>query len=137
MPLLETKPWIVQKYGGTSLGKLLSTITEIIIPQYLQDNNIVVVCSAISDTIKSQGTTSLLLQAIEQAMTPPYPTQAPQLFAAINTIRDQHLDIGRKLREASKGHGSIFEALNAGISDDCARVKALLSAGRVSFPSVF
>ena len=63
----ETKPWLVQKYGGTSLGKLLDTICCKIIPQYNAGHNLIVICSAFSGTLKASGTTSLLLQCIAYA----------------------------------------------------------------------
>jgi aspartokinase len=66
--ILQEKKWVVQKHGGTSLGKLLPAITGTIIPQYLRTQKIAVICSAISGTSKSMGTTSLLLKTNECAM---------------------------------------------------------------------
>jgi hypothetical protein len=66
MPLiLQHKQWIVQKYGGTSLGKLLPTITGTIIPHYLETHNVAVVFSATSGTSTSLGAASLLIKAID------------------------------------------------------------------------
>ncbi|KAL7418051.1 Aspartate/glutamate/uridylate kinase [Mrakia frigida] len=62
--------WIVQKYGGTSVGKFLDAITGNIIPSYLNQNRVVVVCSARSGTTKSNGTTNLLLKAAAEARAP-------------------------------------------------------------------
>ncbi|KAG9236834.1 aspartate kinase [Amylocarpus encephaloides] len=135
MPLIlsERKPWIVQKYGGTSLGKLLSTITSTIIPGYLQNSNIAVVCSAISGTSKSQGTTGLLFQAIEYALHP----QKGQygLNATIDAIRDNHLDLGRTLRlGADDGSrlelGKVFTELEHGIVEDCESLRVFLVAAQ-------
>ncbi len=63
-----SRPWIVQKYGGTSVGKFLSTIAQAIVPQYLQGHNVAIVCSARSGQTKALGTTNLLLQAAKQAL---------------------------------------------------------------------
>lgn len=62
-------PWVVQKYGGTSVGKFLSTIVDTISPSYLETNRIVIVCSARSGKTKALGTTNLLLRASAEAMT--------------------------------------------------------------------
>ena len=61
-------PWVVQKYGGTSIGKFLPTIVDSITPSYLKTNRVVIVCSARSGKTKALGTTNLLLQASSQAM---------------------------------------------------------------------
>ncbi|TKY85256.1 hypothetical protein EX895_006336 [Sporisorium graminicola] len=66
--------WIIQKYGGTSVGKFLDTIAEQIVPSYLAGNKVAIVCSARSGQTKALGTTNLLLQAaneaLEEALTP-------------------------------------------------------------------
>ncbi|KAE8249772.1 hypothetical protein A4X13_0g5084 [Tilletia indica] len=63
-----SRPWIVQKYGGTSVGKFLPTIAQSIAPSYLRDNQLIIVCSARSGQTKALGTTNLLLQAAAQAL---------------------------------------------------------------------
>ncbi|KAG4427852.1 hypothetical protein IFR05_016663, partial [Cadophora sp. M221] len=102
MPLLPSpKPWIVQKYGGTSLGKLLPEITSSIIPSYLAHSNVAVVCSALSGTEKSKGTTSLLIKAIECAMNM---EREGELKETIDLIQDEHLGIIKRMRgSAGKG----------------------------------
>ncbi|CDR88237.1 probable HOM3-L-aspartate 4-P-transferase [Sporisorium scitamineum] len=66
--------WIIQKYGGTSVGKFLDTIAQQIVPSYLAGNKVAIVCSARSGQTKALGTTNLLLQAaneaLEEALTP-------------------------------------------------------------------
>jgi aspartate kinase len=133
MPLiLQPIQWIVQKYGGTSLGKLLPTITGSIIPQYLEGHKISVVCSAISGTSKTLGTTSLLLQAIDFAMDS---KDRKRLDITIDTIRDQHLNMSSKLKmeiqmiEGAKN--GIFESLEAGVVQDCEGLRSFLVAAQV------
>ena len=53
----EDRDWVVQKYGGTSVGKFPEEITEIICNE-LERNRIAVVCSARSSGIKADGTTT-------------------------------------------------------------------------------
>lgn len=64
--------WIVQKYGGTSVGKQLATISSVIAPSYLANDNVrlAIVCSARSGHTKALGTTNLLLQAAREALQP-------------------------------------------------------------------
>lgn len=133
MPLLQAqKPWIIQKYGGTSLGKLLPTITGEIIPQYLENNRVAVVCSAISGTSKSLGTTSLLLESIEYALEPKG-HGVEKLNSAIGCIKDAHLAIASELRGGNddEGRSEIFEELEKGIISDCEGVRGFLVAARV------
>ncbi|KAL5319611.1 hypothetical protein ACEPPN_012666 [Leptodophora sp. 'Broadleaf-Isolate-01'] len=54
--------WIVQKFGGTSVGKFAVNIAEDIVRASLKDNKIAVVCSARSTGKKVEGTTSRLLE---------------------------------------------------------------------------
>ncbi len=54
----QFKPWVVQKFGGTSVGKEPGQIVERIVKQYLQENRVAVVCSARSSTLKVEGTTN-------------------------------------------------------------------------------
>lgn len=54
--------WIVQKFGGTSVGKFPDKIAEDIVRESLGSNKVVVVCSARSTGKKVTGTTSRLLE---------------------------------------------------------------------------
>lgn len=55
--LTREKDWVVQKYGGTSIGKFPHEIANIICNE-LQRNRLAVVCSARSSGIKAEGTTT-------------------------------------------------------------------------------
>jgi aspartate kinase len=129
--LIQQKPWVVQKYGGTSLGKLLPTITGSLIPQYLESHNVAVVCSAISGTSKSSGTTSLLLQAIEQVTGSE--TFQEACNEIIDTIRDEHLNISSRLFVGTEemNHPGLRKELEDGIRDDCEGVRSFLAAAQV------
>ncbi|CZR64552.1 related to Aspartokinase [Phialocephala subalpina] len=131
MPLLlpqDDRPWIVQKYGGTSLGKLLPQITETIIPSYLETNKVVVVCSAISGTEKAKGTTSLLLKAIECVIAP---SRQAELNSIINTIQDEHFKAIKALRLRSDGgHEKLFNQAEKDVQNECTELKSFLSAAQ-------
>ena len=61
--------WIVQKFGGTSVGKFPTEIVQSIIKYYVEsvNKNVAVVCSARSAGTKAEGTTSRLLRACDLA----------------------------------------------------------------------
>lgn len=54
--------WIVQKFGGTSVGKFPDKIAEEVVRPFLASNKLVIVCSARSSGKKVAGTTSRLLE---------------------------------------------------------------------------
>lgn len=58
--------WVVQKFGGTSVGKFPDKIAEDIVKQYVENNRVVVVCSARSTGKKVTGTTSRLLEVYKK-----------------------------------------------------------------------
>lgn len=57
--LKPDRSWVVQKYGGTSVGKFPREVIKIICDE-LKRNRIAVVCSARSIGIKAEGTTTKL-----------------------------------------------------------------------------
>ncbi|KAG2367245.1 Aspartate/glutamate/uridylate kinase [Suillus spraguei] len=59
--------WIVQKFGGTSVGKFPINIARDIVSSYIAQHKVAVVCSARSGTAKALGTTNLLLRAASEA----------------------------------------------------------------------
>jgi aspartate kinase len=129
-PSMDTvKPWVVQKYGGTSIGKLLETITGTIIPSFLQTYNVAVVCSARSGTSKSKGTTSLLLEAIHYATSKE--TTCTELDRVIDIIKEEHLIAARAI--GSERNGPEIQDLPQGdleatIRDDCEQLRSFLRA---------
>lgn len=140
MPLIlpqTEKPWIVQKYGGTSLGKLLEAITGTIVPQYLDNNNVAVVCSAISGSTKSEGTTSLLLKAVELATS--RDGTGREVNEVIDLVRDSHLSICKAMQFGIDGvrNAKVFAELERGIRSDCEGVRSFLVAAQVSMKSDF
>ncbi|KAF2263651.1 aspartate kinase [Lojkania enalia] len=125
MPQIQTKPWIVQKYGGTSIGKLLNTITGSIVPEYLQSYNVAVVCSARSSTSKSKGTTSLLLDAIRLATSSE--TDTSGLDQVIDIIKEEHLVAARGAID-SEHSIDILRQLQVSIMKDCEQLRSFLKA---------
>lgn len=124
MPSLQTKPWIVQKYGGTSIGKFLPNITDAILPFYLQAHRVAIICSARSGATKSTGTTSLLLEATRLA------TNGPQyqadFYKIIDRIKSGHLHAAEHAILASAT--GILARTQEGIRKDCESLRSLLDA---------
>lgn len=59
--------WVVQKFGGTSVGKFPLDIAQNIVKPWTKTHNVAVVCSARSTNTKSEGTTTRLLLASDRA----------------------------------------------------------------------
>jgi aspartate kinase len=124
------KPWLVQKYGGTSLGKLLETICGSIVPSYLADYNVIVVCSALSGSTKSTGTTSLLLECISHALSG-YSSQV-KLNKTIDIIRDNHINLLEKCLVKPNGtHADIYSTTKNEIVKECECLRSYLLAAQV------
>ncbi|GAA6012317.1 hypothetical protein JCM10207_002801 [Rhodosporidiobolus poonsookiae] len=73
-PLLQNPAdgrFVIQKYGGTSVGKFLPTIADEIVRKYIDSGHrVALVCSARSGNTKATGTTNLLLRAAAEALRP-------------------------------------------------------------------
>jgi aspartate kinase len=125
----SVKPWVVQKYGGTSIGKLLNTITGSIIPEFLQSFNVAVVCSARSSTSKSKGTTTLLLEAIHHVTS--CESTAAELDRVIDMIKDEHLAAAKSLFPeylVAEAGNQARNALQETLSNDCEQLRTFLQA---------
>ena len=79
--------WIVQKFGGTSVGKFAKEIAVDIVKKYNENNQIAVVCSARSTQTKSEGTTTRLLLASELAID----DNEEEFKKTLQLIRDDHI----------------------------------------------
>ncbi|KAG8954871.1 Aspartokinase [Tulasnella sp. 424] len=77
--------WLVQKYGGTSVGKFAADIAENIVPNYLDQHKLAIVCSARSGSTKALGTTNLLLKAAGEALKRPDRCAAPPMSPGTGT----------------------------------------------------
>jgi aspartate kinase len=147
-------PWIVQKFGGTSIGKLLDAITEDIIPSYYigkeplsptqrhsrdnsNGNNIVVVCSARSGVNKSTGTTSLLLRAASLAESHSTECEEEILDEVIDMLIEEHRLAARDaLQSKNAGGGVVADSeilvqLEQDIVTECEAIRSFLHAAKV------
>ncbi|CCF60685.1 hypothetical protein KAFR_0L00780 [Kazachstania africana CBS 2517] len=90
--MLDTTNWIVQKFGGTSVGKFPVQIVDEIIKFYSQslNNNVTIVCSARSSYTKVEGTTSRLIKCCDLA------SQELEFDDVIEVIKQDHIDNAEK-----------------------------------------
>ncbi|KAI9815783.1 MAG: hypothetical protein M1827_002179 [Pycnora praestabilis] len=123
--------WVVQKYGGTSLGKLLKDITGNIIPDSLRHGRVAIVCSARSGTSKSKGTTSLLLEAVTLTSSPGVVSRK-RLDEIIDIIRDEHLEALRNVLVGHDGQDrrTLGQGIETEIHDDCEQLRNFLHAAQ-------
>jgi len=113
------KPWLVQKFGGTSIGKFPSQIAEHVVKPYLAHHRLVLVCSARSTDTKVKGTTNRLLKAAEAAL-----YGDSKFLAFIEAVRQDHLQTANSLVSNS----SILKLLLQQIDKECNKLSTFLSA---------
>ncbi|KAI9826878.1 MAG: Aspartokinase [Thelocarpon impressellum] len=119
---LSSGGWIVQKFGGTSIGKFASNIAEKIVRPNLADNRLAIVCSARSSLSKAEGTTNRLLRAAREAEKP----RSKQHEAIVESIRADHVDAAREFIKSAE----IAQSLTEQIREECEDLSAFLEATR-------
>jgi len=84
--------YIVQKFGGTSLGKAerMKAVADIV-RSSLEHDRVIVALSAMSSYIKAEGTTSRLIEAADAAL------QKQDFYRIIDQLEDYHLETAREL----------------------------------------
>ncbi|KAF5100970.1 hypothetical protein D0Z03_000704 [Geotrichum reessii] len=116
-----TKSWIVQKFGGTSVGKFPLGIANDIVKVYHQEHQVAVVCSARSTDTKAEGTTTRLLVAADKALS------GEDFSDSVEAIRTSHIEAAREHIKSPK----LLKQLEADIDRECNNVIAIISAARI------
>ncbi|CDH56305.1 aspartokinase [Lichtheimia corymbifera JMRC:FSU:9682] len=116
-------PWVVQKFGGTSIGKFLDNIANQVIKEYVKVNRLVVVCSARSGQSKQTGTTNRLIRAADDALRP----GSSEYITILNDLLEDHLKVAEELIQNTE----IKEQLKKDIEHDCAKLKSFLEAAQI------
>lgn len=130
----STNGWIVQKFGGTSVGKFPDKIAENIIRTYVQNNRLVVVCSARSNGKKTTGTTSRLLEVFKNlkgivAVAGDEESQDELLNDAkrvVQDILDDHVEAAEKFIKDT----DLRATLKTQIEKDCQLLNEYLGAAK-------
>ncbi len=84
--------WVVQKFGGTSVGKFGAKIAEDIVIPGLKDQRLAIVCSARSTSSKSEGTTTRLLRAARNVEE----EDGGRYAEIVEAIRSDHIHAGEE-----------------------------------------
>ncbi|KAF7728636.1 Aspartokinase [Apophysomyces ossiformis] len=116
-------PWVVQKFGGTSVGKFLDNIANQVIKEYVKQNRLVVVCSARSGESKQTGTTNRLIRAANDALKP----SSSEYLTILNELLEDHLKVADDMIQNS----AIREDLKNDIQHDCTKLKSFLEAAQI------
>ncbi|KAL9109498.1 MAG: hypothetical protein Q9227_005833 [Pyrenula ochraceoflavens] len=103
--------WIVQKFGGTCLGKCAASVSDII-KSGLKTNRIAVVCSARSSRTKNEGTTTRLLRAAKIAGSVHGPKGPEEFAKVVQDIQDDHIQAANSSIGSSQLCRSYEEAVN-------------------------
>ncbi|KAI5815885.1 Aspartate/glutamate/uridylate kinase [Pyronema omphalodes] len=117
-------PWIVQKFGGTSLGKFADQIAVEIVKPSISLHRTAIVCSALSTGTKAEGTTSRLLRAANAALNPTSPVSHTTI---VSEISSDHISAARSLIHSP----SLLEAFIHNVEAETNRLLSFLSAAQV------
>lgn len=122
--MFEKSNWIVQKFGGTSVGKFPEQIVEQIVKVYTTqyENNVAVVCSARSSYTKAEGTTSRLLNACELAA-----NNDPTFTDVLQLVRNDHVSNAQEKIKDSTLQQKLVKDTNAELD----LVEKYLSASQI------
>lgn len=92
--VLSKPGWVVQKFGGTSVGKFSESIVDNIVRVFSRQSRVAVVCLARSSKTKSEGTTSRLIRAAELSL------ENGDFRALLAVIEEDHLQNAQKIKDA-------------------------------------
>ncbi|KAJ3299830.1 Aspartokinase [Borealophlyctis nickersoniae] len=122
--LCSNVPVVVQKYGGTSVGtaaRMLEVAT--IVKASTDGHRVIVVLSAMSSYKKSEGTTSLLLEAAKEVLKP----DSHRYLEIVDKIQESHLQTVRE----GVAEVPVREAVEADIVEECTRLRSFMAAAEV------
>ncbi|KAJ5722899.1 hypothetical protein N7488_000934 [Penicillium malachiteum] len=114
--------WVVQKFGGTSVGKFALNIIEQVVQPSLAENRVAVVCSARSSSTKAEGTTNRLLRAARDAEN----SQSSQYLTFVEAVRQEHVQVAQEQLKSV----DLKEQVVADINAECERVLKVLEAAQ-------
>ncbi|PGG98921.1 hypothetical protein AJ80_09438 [Polytolypa hystricis UAMH7299] len=112
--------WVVQKFGGTSVGKFALDIVDNVVHPSTLTHRVAVVCSARSSSSKAEGTTNRLLRAAREAEN----SRSAQYVDLVDAVRLDHIQVARDLLQSP----DLQNQLIAAIEQECALVLKILQA---------
>ncbi|KAI9924349.1 hypothetical protein ASPWEDRAFT_99858 [Aspergillus wentii DTO 134E9] len=121
-PAGSNSNWVVQKFGGTSVGKFaLNIIDQVVLPS-LAEHSVAVVCSARSSSTKAEGTTNRLLRAARDAEN----SQSQHYASFVEAVRLEHVQVA----EEQLNSAELKAQVTADITGECERVLKFLEAAQ-------
>ncbi|KAI9887775.1 MAG: Aspartokinase [Watsoniomyces obsoletus] len=120
--------WIVQKFGGTSLGKYAVSIAENIIKAASPRHRVAVVCSARSSSSKAEGTTNRLLRAAREAEKP----ESREHETIIRAICEEHLAVADECLRSTEIRAKVRADIEAECQDLSTFLEATQKIGEIS-----
>ncbi|KAK5107334.1 hypothetical protein LTR62_001389 [Meristemomyces frigidus] len=117
--------WVVQKFGGTSVGKFGVEIAEGIVLAGLKQNNgqrIAVVCSARSTGTKAEGTTNRLLRAARDTQT----GTGSKYGDVVEALRLDHIQAGG----SAVSDQTILKRYTEDVDKECQKLLRILEAAQ-------
>ncbi|OJJ55323.1 hypothetical protein ASPSYDRAFT_209815 [Aspergillus sydowii CBS 593.65] len=114
--------WVVQKFGGTSVGKFALNIIDRVVLPSLSEHKVAVVCSARSSSTKAEGTTNRLLRAARDAED----SHSKQYLSLIEAVRLEHAEVV----ETQISSDQLRAQLISEIDTECERVLKVLEAAQ-------
>ena len=113
--------YIVQKFGGTSLGKAdrMKSVAAIV-QESIKNDRVVLALSAMSSYVKSEGTTSKLIEAADAALS------GGDYFRIVDYLEEHHTAAIREMMD-----GRIREEITDQIKEELHSLKSFLDAIRV------
>ncbi|CDK26328.1 unnamed protein product [Kuraishia capsulata CBS 1993] len=118
---LQKGGWVVQKFGGTSVGKFSTKIADDIVKVYSKQNKVAVVCSARSSNTKSEGTTSRLLASADRA------TDGTDFEEILLKVLEDHIENAKALIQDSELRDQLISDTEFEVDE----VRKLLNASQV------
>ncbi|OCL14731.1 aspartate kinase [Glonium stellatum] len=119
--------WVVQKFGGTSVGKFPVKIADIVLAGLKPGHRIAVVCSARSSTTKSEGTTTRLVRAAHNVLD----THSGEFRDIVQTIRLDHLQAGKDACSVwGNNNNDVFTMYSQNVNAACQNLLKILEAAR-------
>ncbi|KKZ60623.1 aspartate kinase [[Emmonsia] crescens] len=115
--------WVVQKFGGTSVGKFAVDIVDCVIYPSTLTHRVAVVCSARSSSSKADGTTNRLLRAAREAAEN---TKSTHYAALVDAVCHEHVQVARDLIQNPELKDRLIKA----IEGECTHILKILEAAQ-------
>ncbi|KAL2013459.1 hypothetical protein VTN00DRAFT_984 [Thermoascus crustaceus] len=114
--------WVVQKFGGTSVGKFALNIVDQVVLPSLSEHRVAIVCSARSSSSKAEGTTNRLLRAARDAEN----AESQEYTSLVEAVRLEHVQVAEQLLRSAELRDRLIEEM----SHECTHVLKVLEAAQ-------